>query len=196
MLDSNTNLKAAIADWLNRSDLTTQIVDFIRLAEARIARELKTNELHTTTTLTIDAASEALPTDFAGLVYIKLQGNYKSLDYMAPDQLFSTYAAGQSGRPIAFTIQGNSIYFAPSPDVTYTADYTYIAVPDIATDSTNRLLVVHPDLYLFGALAEAYQFLGENEAYALAESRYQRALMAANESDQYKGSLQMFVEAP
>ena len=36
-LTTYTELKAAIADWLNRSDLTSQIPDFITLAEAEMA---------------------------------------------------------------------------------------------------------------------------------------------------------------
>ena len=34
-------LKAAVADWLGRDDLTGRIPDFIALAERRMARELR-----------------------------------------------------------------------------------------------------------------------------------------------------------
>ena len=37
-LGTFTELKDAIADWLDRSDLTARIPDFIALAEARINR--------------------------------------------------------------------------------------------------------------------------------------------------------------
>jgi hypothetical protein len=40
-LSTFTELKDAIADWLDRSDLTARIPDFIALAEARINRELR-----------------------------------------------------------------------------------------------------------------------------------------------------------
>ena len=39
-LSTNTELKAALASWLKRGDLTTQIPDFIFLAEKAIEREL------------------------------------------------------------------------------------------------------------------------------------------------------------
>lgn len=190
-LDTNTNLKAAIADWLNRSDLTTQIVDFITLTEANIAADLKSSELVTTTTLTVDAQSKALPADFAGMVYIKIQGDYPPLDYMTPDAFWAKYATYDASRPVCYTIQGNTIYFGGSPDQTYTADYSYIAQPNIATDSTNRILVRYPNLYLYGALAEAYSFLGDDQQFAKFKGLYNEQIQKANESDQFKGALQI-----
>lgn len=43
-LDTYTGLKAAIASWLMRDDLTDAIPDFIMLAEARISRTLRVAE--------------------------------------------------------------------------------------------------------------------------------------------------------
>ena len=40
-LDSYTNLKAEIADWLDRDDLTARIDTFIDLTEAKLAREIR-----------------------------------------------------------------------------------------------------------------------------------------------------------
>ena len=41
-LSTYTELKASVADWLNRTDLTSVIPDFIALAEAQIERTLRT----------------------------------------------------------------------------------------------------------------------------------------------------------
>jgi len=188
-LTTNTELKAAIADWINRSDLTTQIIDFIRLAETKMVRDIKTSEFEVNTTLTVDAASKALPADFSSLVYIELDGDYPSLDYFPPDEINSRFASSIAGRPIAFTIQANSIYFYPTPSTTFTATYTYIAKPDIATDSTNRMLTMYPDVYLFGALAEAADYLGDDALLAKYAAKYQSAVQSINESDMYKGPL-------
>ena len=38
-LSNYTELQASIADTLNRDDLTNQIPDFIRLAEAQLGRD-------------------------------------------------------------------------------------------------------------------------------------------------------------
>ena len=40
-LDTYANLKTAIADFLNRDDLTSSIDDFIDLAEAQMNREVR-----------------------------------------------------------------------------------------------------------------------------------------------------------
>lgn len=61
-LSTYTTLQASVADWLNRADLTSQVVDFIRLAEAELDRhpsvvsELKTQ-------ITLSASPTALPAD-------------------------------------------------------------------------------------------------------------------------------------
>jgi hypothetical protein len=40
-LDTYSNLKTTIANYLNRSDLTAYLGDFITLTEARLNRELR-----------------------------------------------------------------------------------------------------------------------------------------------------------
>lgn len=186
-----SDLQQSIANFITRDDIATYIPDFIALAEARIVRDLKTSEIEITTTLTVDSASESLPDNFAGMVRAHLGGVYPTLDYLPPDRFHSTYASSVTERPVAYTIEGNIIYFAPEPADSYTMTYTYTGKPDIATDNTNRLLTIYPDIYLFGALAETADFLQDTEAQAKYEGRYQSAIKSANESNQYKGPLSM-----
>ena len=195
-ITNNTELQAAIANWSNKTNLTDRIPEFITLAESRITDEISTSELHVTTTLTVDSASEALPTNYKGMVRIKLNGTYPPLDYMPPDTFHSTYAANQTGRPIAYTIEGNDILFGPSPDESYTATYTYKQKPDIATDSTNRLLTVNPNLYLFASLVEAFGYLKDVEMEDKYEFKYQVAKNGINGNDQEKGALAYQSDAP
>jgi hypothetical protein len=44
-LDTYSNLKTSIANYLNRSDLTSYLGDFITLTEARLNRELRVREM-------------------------------------------------------------------------------------------------------------------------------------------------------
>ena len=46
-LTTFSGLKSSIADWLNRSDLTTQIADFIALTEADFNAKLRICLLYT-----------------------------------------------------------------------------------------------------------------------------------------------------
>ena len=191
-----TELQTAIENWLDNTDHTARVPEFIALAEARITDDITTVELHVTTTLTVDSASEALPTDYKGMIRMKLNGTYPPLDYIPPDSFHARYAANETGRPIAYTIEGNSIYFAPQPDESYTATYTYKAKPDIATDTTNRLLTINPNLYLFASLVEGFGYIQDTESEAKYETKYQRALDGINASEQEKGALAYQSDVP
>jgi hypothetical protein len=45
MITNYTDLKATVADYLARTDLTTQIPDFITLAENRLRRDLRLRQM-------------------------------------------------------------------------------------------------------------------------------------------------------
>ena len=62
-LTTYTELKAAIADFLNRDDLTTSIDDFIRLAEAQMNREVRHWDME-------KRAVAALDTQYLSLIHI------------------------------------------------------------------------------------------------------------------------------
>ena len=64
-LATYANLKTSIANWLNRSDLTTEIADdFIKLAEADFNSKLRVRKMITQSSFTIDSETEAVPTGF------------------------------------------------------------------------------------------------------------------------------------
>lgn len=197
-LDTNTNLKGAIADWLNRTDLTTQIVDFIRLTESRITADFAENnllnKLLTSETITTDATSKALDSGYRGTVVAYLNSDPKvTLNYLPPDEFFSRYLSSQTGKPAAYTIDGSSIHLGPSPDASYDLIHWFVKMPDLATDETNSVLTNYPNLYLYGALSEGFGFLG-NETKALQyEGRYLKALDAIQDEARNLGPLQVFV---
>ncbi len=59
-----SELQSAVADWLNRSDLTARIPDFITLAETRINRDLRAREQQVIATANVDTPFFAIPGDF------------------------------------------------------------------------------------------------------------------------------------
>ena len=64
-LTTYTTLKTSIANWLNRSDLSTEIADdFIVLTEADINAKLRIRKMINQATITINAETENLPTGF------------------------------------------------------------------------------------------------------------------------------------
>ena len=71
-LTNYTELKASIADTLNRTDLTAVIPDFIRLAEAQLSRDLRHWRMEDRATATVDTQYTALPLDFISPIRITI----------------------------------------------------------------------------------------------------------------------------
>ena len=197
-LTTYTTLKASIANWLNRSDLTSEIADdFIKLTEADFNSKLRVRKMIAQTSFTIDSETEALPTGFLQVrdIYI-LNGNTKvPLTYTTPSQMDSTVGTSTTGLPNSFTILGDTFRFSPKPDASYTAFINYYKSFDALSDTTttNYILTTHPAIYLYGALFHAANFLGGinpqqvqtwQQMYATAMER----LELNDREDEYNGS--------
>jgi len=164
-LTTYTELKASLANWLNRSDLTTEIGDdFIKLAEADFNSKLRVRSMIDQVSITISAETVALPVDFLQIrdFYI-LSGQTKTpLVYTTPASMDTTSGTSTTGRPSSFTILGDTIRFSPKPDASYTAKMNYFKkFPALSSSvATNYILKSHPAIYLYGSLFHAANFLG------------------------------------
>jgi hypothetical protein len=164
-LTNYTTLKASIANWLNRSDLTSEIADdFIVLAEADFNSKLRVRKMITQASITIDAETEALPTGFLQVRdFFILTGNTKvPLRYMSPSQMDQVKGTSTTGLPNSYTILGDNFRFSPKPDGTYTGIVNYYKKFDSLSSSnaSNYILTDHPAIYLYGSLFHAANFLG------------------------------------
>ena len=84
-LNSYSALKTSIANWLNRSDLTTEIEDFIVLAEKDFNSKLRIRQMVSTdSSFSINAETVALPTGFLQVrdFFIIDGGSKHSLQYI------------------------------------------------------------------------------------------------------------------
>ncbi len=65
------NLLDSVANYLGRSDLTSQIPDFVTLAELRLARDIRTRRMlkTSTATMTVGDATVGLPSDFLSNIH-------------------------------------------------------------------------------------------------------------------------------
>ena len=164
-LNTYTTLKASIANWLNRSDLTAEIQDdFIKLTEADLNSKLRVRSMIAQVNITVNAETADLPTDFLQIrnFYI-LSGQTKTpLVYTTPASMDTTSGTSTTGLPTTFTILGDTLRFSPKPDATYTAVMNYFKkFPALSsTVSTNFILQNHPAIYLYGSLFHAANFLG------------------------------------
>lgn len=161
-----TELKTEIATWLDRTDLTSQIPGFIELAEASMNRALRTFEMETRSQATATAEYLALPADFLSIREIHLESSPdKPLEYMSPQHMKGTIAAGETGIPGAYTLVDNQIQLAPVPSGSNTVEIIYYQkIPALtASNASNWILASHPDLYLYASLRFAEQYLMNDE---------------------------------
>jgi hypothetical protein len=115
-LATYANLKTSIANWLNRSDLTTEIAeDFIVLTEADFNSKLRIRKMNTSTSITIDSETESIPTDFLQVrdFFITAGGTKYALKYITPAQMDQIRGSSTTGMPSAYTILGDNFRFAP-----------------------------------------------------------------------------------
>tara|TARA_R100001086_G_scaffold115668_2_gene59249 strand:+ start:601 stop:1281 length:681 start_codon:yes stop_codon:yes gene_type:complete len=165
-LNTYSALKTAIANWLNRSDLTSEISgDFIVLAEKDFNSKLRIRKMITTdSSFTINAETVALPSGFLQVrdFYILNGGVKYALKYITPAQMDQIKGGSTTGQPNTFTILGDNFRFAPSPSSSYTGVLNYYKEFDPLSDSntSNYILSNHPAIYLYGSLYHAANFLG------------------------------------
>lgn len=161
-------LQTAVANWLDRSDLTARIPEFIVLAEARFNRRLRVRQQLTTASLTPSSGSANLPSDYLEWQRVTWEGStQRELEYVEPSYLIQAYPDNPSDTPRFFTIQGGTIKIRPTSDTSITLAY-YEKI-DALADGVNWLLTAHPDVYLFGSLVEASSFsesMGDAAAWA------------------------------
>lgn len=179
-ITSYATLQTAIQNFLARSDLNTQIPEFIQLAEARINRELETREQEKRSQATLSVGDEyiALPSDLREIREVKLNTSpITVLDYMSPSSIDKTYANTGNGKPTAYSVVGLEMKLRPVPDSAYTAEIVYIgSVAALSSVSTPILFLRSPDLYLYGSLSEAYNYLLDEQRAAVYDEKFTRAM--------------------
>ena len=164
-LATYSDLKTSIANWLNRTDLTSEISDdFIILTEADLNSKLRVRKMITSTSITIDSETESIPADFLQIrdFFITEGGTKHALKYITPAQMDEIRGSSTSGLPQTYTILGDNFRFAPIPSSSYTGTLNYYAKFAALSDSntSNYILTHHPSIYLYGSLYHAANFLG------------------------------------
>lgn len=195
-LSNYSGLKAAVASYLARTDLTDEIPVFIQLAENRLRRELRLRQMlkvSTTTTVANDSTVE-LPSDFLEMRDLHLNTNPISvLKFDAPNVFYRNTFSTISGKPVSYTVLAQEFQLAPIPDTNYTMQMLYYAAPPYmsSTVPSNVFLANCPDLLLYGALAEAEPYLMNDarlETWAALYQRGKDALSISDDQGEYAGS--------
>ena len=92
----------------------------------------------------------------------------QDLDYLTPERMDTVWAGSQVGMPKAYTIVGDEVRVAPSPDSAYTMEILYWKKPTALSDAntTNVMLTANPDALLYGGLIELSSY-AENDTGVL-----------------------------
>lgn len=188
-LATYTDLLASVASWMDRTDLTAVIPDFVTLAEARIARDLRIRKQISIATLTTTAGVQGvtIPSDFLEIENITLTSTSPpaSLAVVTPEILDRKFPMNyQTGQPQVYCLLADSINFGPTPDAAYTVSVDYYArLAALSSTPTNWLLTNHPMVYLAGALCEGWLYLQDADKVALWDQRYRSEVKQLQETD-------------
>jgi hypothetical protein len=190
-------LKVASANWLDRSDLTDRIPEFISLAEARFNRVLRIRDMETVSTAISTAAGTReydLPTGFVQMKEFHLSTDpITPLAYITPEMMSRMQAGSSKSKPQVFTIIADKVRLGPNPDAVYTTSMLYYKAFTALSDSatTNDMLTNNPDVYLYGTLLEAEPFIMNDERVPLWLAAFEKAvsdIQNQDNKDRHSGS--------
>lgn len=181
-INSYAELKTAVADYLQRGDLTAMIPQFIALAESDIQADIADlPELLVHATATTAAGNPLVDT----LNMYALRDAWVSGErvHIAQPGMMTTTST-DTGAPQAIAIEGASaIRVYPTPDAAYAIDILYVPVisPTLAggepsDTATNWILQRHPGAYLYGACLHASAYIEDAAKLAAWQSGYDASI--------------------
>jgi hypothetical protein len=188
-ITSYATLQAAIADTLNRDDLTSAIPMFIRLAESRIDRDLRHWRMEKRSVAELDTQYSAIPADFLQPIRLQLTGGSTSeVSPISTAQMLQLRGdrEDQTGRPVHYALTAGGIELFPTPDETYNASLVYYSrIPALSdSNATNWLLTEAPDVYLYGALVHSAPFLKDDVRIQVWEALHAQGIDRLNTSSE------------
>lgn len=155
-----SELKTAIADYLHRTDLTTQIPQFIERAESALFREINIKDLRVSVTGTTTGEYADLPADFSEVVNVTcIYGSTEyDLDYGSKPINYTQTT------PTQYTLENNKLrLFGASTGQAYKLYYTPKMGALSGANTSNWLLANASDLYLYSSSLEAARFMRDQQ---------------------------------
>lgn len=201
-----TTLKTAIANYADRSDLTSYLDDFIAQAEARFQNDpapidpsilpgIRCRNMFKRVTTSASTEYFDTPTDLLEIKRITIQGNTDySLQYMSPWMIQEKYPGNTTGIPKHYTIIGDEIQIKPVFSDASTIEIAYYASLTGLSDSnaSNWLSTNKPQIYLYSCMIEAGIFTDDDAMIQKYSQLYRSAATGLNRAEkraQYGGQL-------
>ena len=187
-----TELKTAIADFLNRDDLSAAVPTFISLAEADMQRKVRHWRMEKRSTAELDTQYSAIPADFVEVIRFYVTSNdTRPLELISQAELLDRKAkrSNASGAPAYYALTAGELEIYPVPDGTYDVELYYVSrIPALSdSNASNWLLEQYQDAYLYGALVHSAPYLKDDARIQVWAALYQNAIDAINaESERSK----------
>ena len=187
-ISTYSELTTAVANWLDRDDLTLRIPEFIALAEAKFNRTLRLRSMEAKYTANTVAGQRnlALPTGYIQMRNFQVNSNpLTTLSYVTPEIYDRLWGGSTSGIPKFYTILANEVSFGPIPatvmevEMLFYKNFTNLS----ASVATNWLITNAPDAYLYGAMMQAEPFIMNDERVALWGASLSKAIQELQEQD-------------
>lgn len=194
-ISNYSDLVTAVARASFRSDLSSDIPNFIQLCESRMQIRLKLVDFESTGTLTVTSGSASLPADYKGMRNVYWDGDFdRALQYITPDRYSSLVLTADL--PNFYTIIGTSIKFVTTLDGTAYTNYKAKFTPLSVSNATNAIITNYPDAYMHGVMEQLYIFTRDTANAAVRQAAFESALsniIKDNNERKYGAALQVRV---
>ena len=183
-----SELNTAVANWLDRDDLTDRIPEFIALCEARFNRLLRIRAMEYKQTASTVAGQRnlALPTGFIQMRNLQMNETpIVPMQYVTPEIYDRLYGSTLTGTPQMYTIIADEIQLGPIPGSVLTIEMLFYKKFDALTSaaSTNWMIINAPDVYLYGCLLEAEPFIMNDPRVQLWATAFEQSITSMQEQD-------------
>ena len=181
-------LQTAVANWLDRDDLTARIPEFIALAEARFNRVLRLRSMEAKYTANTVAAQRnlALPASYIQMRNFQVNTSpLTTLSYVTPEIYDRLWGGSTQGTPKFYTILANEVSLGPIPASVQEVEMLFYKKFDnlSVSTTTNWLITNAPDIYLYGSMLEAEPFIMNDERVPLWAQALQQGISDLQEQD-------------
>jgi hypothetical protein len=183
-------LATAVGDYLERSDLSTFIPNFIQACEKKLYRSIKIRGIEADFNVAIATSVVALPSDYREAKHLYVDGSPSHpLGRMNLKNLLASYPrSATTGLPDFYARQGDNLIFGPMPDSNYTIKGVYYKkLPSLAEagSGSNYFTTNAPEVLLYGSLIEAEAFVKNDPRIGIWKGQFSEAVgLLVDESDE------------
>lgn len=191
-------LQTAVESWLERTISDSLFLEWANAVADKmnygllgpdkrswLIEPVRIKSMLTATTLATSSGQATVPAAVLEYerVWIDSADGYPDLIYYPLSQFRTHPDSELSGTPTKYTIDGSTLFIAPTTDQTLQVSY-YGKLGSFTGDSdTDDVLTLAPGVYLSGVLAEAYRWIRDPEGMAMETAEFAAKARGLNAQD-------------